>query len=160
MDDHAAEVLAVEQIPVALVDLLEAVSAGDDLVDPEVAGPVEAEEMLMECGFAWLSPLLWRFDKDRRGVWREVPWIGRPPSEYVNEHLRATTAPAHLPQDPVAVDQLLRMMDAPSLLAYASDYPHDHGDGFSVLLDRLDERDRSTVLVGNAAALYGLAGGG
>jgi hypothetical protein len=29
-----------------------------------------------------------------------------------------------------------------------------------VLLDRLDERDRSAVLFGNAANLYGLAGDG
>ena len=28
---------------------------------------------LLECGFAWLPPLLWRFDKDWKGVWREVP---------------------------------------------------------------------------------------
>jgi uncharacterized protein len=112
--------------------------------------------VLMECGFAWLSPLLWRFDKDWRGVWREVPWLKRPPSEYVNEHFRATTAPAHLPRDAVTVGRLLEMMDAGSLLAYASDYPHDHGDGFSVLLDQLDEHDRSAVLFDNAAHLYGL----
>ena len=28
---------------------------------------------LLECGFAWLPFLLWRFDKDWKGVWREVP---------------------------------------------------------------------------------------
>ena len=39
--------------------------------------------MVTECGFAWLPPLLWRFDKDWKGVWREVPWVKRRPSEYV-----------------------------------------------------------------------------
>jgi hypothetical protein len=112
--------------------------------------------MLMECGFAWLPPLLWRFDKDWRGVWREVPWVKGPPSVYVLKHFRATTAPAHLPRDDAGLGQLLEMVDLGALLAYASDYPHDHGDGLPTLLDRLDEPARSAVMGGNAAALYGL----
>jgi uncharacterized protein len=112
--------------------------------------------VLTECGFAWLPPLLWRFDKDWRGVWREVPWVKGLPSEYVTEHFRATTAPAHLPADPAPVRQLMEMVDLSSLLAYASDYPHDHGDGLGVLLGELDDDAREAVLGGNAAALYGL----
>ncbi|HUA07024.1 MAG TPA: amidohydrolase family protein [Solirubrobacteraceae bacterium] len=112
--------------------------------------------VVSECGFAWLTPLLWRFDKDWKGVWREVPWVKRRPSEYVREHCRFTTAPAHLPDDPVALGQLLEMMDAPGTLVYASDYPHEHGDGSSALLDRLSEDDRRRVLGGTAAELYGL----
>ena len=38
----------------------------------------ELRVVLIECGFAWLPPLLWRFDKDWKGVWREVPWVKRP----------------------------------------------------------------------------------
>ena len=112
--------------------------------------------VLAECGFAWLAPLLWRFDKDWKGVWREVPWLKHRPSEYVVEHFRFTTAPAHLPEDAAAVGQLLEMMDVPGMLAYASDYPHGHGDGTSRLLDRLGQEDRRRVLWRNAAALYGL----
>jgi len=109
-----------------------------------------------ECGFAWLAPLLWRFDKDWKGVWRELPWLKRRPSEYVVEHFCFTTAPAHLPDEAAAVGQLLEMMDAPGMLTYASDYPHEHGDGMSLLLDQLSEDERRRVLWGNAAALYGL----
>jgi uncharacterized protein len=112
--------------------------------------------MVTECGFAWTAPLLWRFDKDWKGVWREVPWVKHRPSDYVREHFRFTTAPAHLPADPTALDQLLEMMNAPALLAWASDYPHDHGDGLSLLLDQLSADERRRVLWGNAAALYGL----
>ncbi|MET0133482.1 MAG: amidohydrolase family protein, partial [Kibdelosporangium sp.] len=36
---------------------------------------------LLECGFSWLPTLLWRFDKDWKGVWREVPWLDTKPSE-------------------------------------------------------------------------------
>ena len=98
--------------------------------------------VVIECGFAWLAPLLWRFDKDWKGVCREVPWLKRRPSEYVVEHFCFTTEPAHLPADPAAVAQLLEMMDAPGMLAYASDYPHDHGDGMSLLLDQLSDEGR------------------
>jgi predicted TIM-barrel fold metal-dependent hydrolase len=113
--------------------------------------------VLIECGFAWLPPLLWRLDKDWRGVWREVPWLDRLPSQYVTEHFRATTAPAHLPpSDSEAVSQLLEMLDAGALLTYASDYPHEHGDGLATLLDQLGADERTAVMGGNAAALYGL----
>jgi uncharacterized protein len=111
--------------------------------------------VIIECGFAWLAPLLWRFDKDWKGVWREVPWVKRRPSEYVREHFRFTTAPAHLPSDPVALDQLLEMMGGADLLMYASDYPHRHGDGLPALLDRLTEEQRRGVLWATAAELYG-----
>ena len=104
--------------------------------------------VVIECGFAWLAPLLWRFDKDWKGVWREVPWVKRRPSEYVREHFRFTTAPSHLPADPVALDQLLEMMDGAGMLVYASDYPHRHGDG-------LGGAARSGSRKSNAAASYG-----
>jgi uncharacterized protein len=112
--------------------------------------------VVMESGFAWLAPLLWRFDKDWKGVWREVPWVKRRPSEYVREHFRFTTAPAHLPSDPVALDQLLEMLGGSGMLLYASDYPHEHGDGLPALLDRLSDAERQAVLAGTAAELYGL----
>ena len=37
VDDHAAHVLAGDQVAIAVVDLLERVALGDDLVDLEVA---------------------------------------------------------------------------------------------------------------------------
>jgi len=58
---------------------------------------------VMECGFAWLPALLWRFDKDWKGVWREVPWVKERPSAYVRRHFRVTTAPAYVPTDQAAL---------------------------------------------------------
>ena len=139
--------------PIAQAQVLSLVSEGVFERFPEL------RVVLIECGFAWLAPLLWRFDKDWKGVWREVPWVKYRPSEYVREHFRFTTAPAHLPADPVAVDQLLEMMDGAGMLVYASDYPHEHGDGLPALLDRLSPQDRQAVLGGTAAQLYGLAAG-
>ena len=116
----------------------------------------ELRVILLECGFAWLAPLLWRFDKDWKGIWREVPWVKRRPSEYVYEHVRASTAPAHLPGEERGLRRLLEMIDAGGFLAYASDYPHDHGAGPAALLDEMNPEGREAVLYGNAAALYGL----
>ena len=112
---------------------------------------------LLECGFAWLPFLLWRFDKDWKGVWREVPWVKRRPSEYVHEHLRLTTAPAQLPSDPAVLARIPNLMPVPEMLLYASDHPHRHGGGIEPQLDVLDEDARHAILAGNAAELYGLA---
>src|SRR5690606_28259514 len=62
--------------------------------------------VLAECGFAWLPFLLWRFDKDWKALWREVPWVKERPSAYVRRHIRATTAPAQLPQDRATIARL------------------------------------------------------
>ena len=91
--------------PIAQAQVLSFVSEGVFERFPEL------RVVVAECGFAWLPPLLWRFDKDWKGVWREVPWVKRRPSEYVREHFLFTTAPAHLPADPIALGQLLEMMD-------------------------------------------------
>jgi uncharacterized protein len=114
--------------------------------------------ILIECGFAWLPPLLWRFDKDWKGIWRETPWVKRPPSEYVYRHMRASTAPTHVPGEARAAGRLLEMMDGGAFLVYASDYPHEHGPGPEALLAEMDDHGREAVLHANAAALYGLTG--
>jgi predicted TIM-barrel fold metal-dependent hydrolase len=112
---------------------------------------------LVECGFSWLPPLLWRFDKDWKAVWREVPWLKSRPSEYVTQHIRATTAPAQLPVDAEQAAQLAEMLGASELLMFASDHPHEHGEGnLDTLLDVLGDDGREAVLHGNAAELYRL----
>ena len=110
---------------------------------------------LIECGFTWLPPLLWRFDKDWKSVWREVPWVKERPSEYVRRHFRATTQPAHLPADAGQAAEVLDMVGA-SWLLHASDHPHHHGAGAERLLGALDERARTAVLSENAEAFYRL----
>jgi uncharacterized protein len=140
----------VSNQPIAQAQVLSFISEGVFERFPEL------RVVVTECGFAWLAPLLWRFDKDWKGVWREVPWVKHRPSEYVREHFCFTTAPAHVPPDPAVLDQLLEMLDGPGMLLYASDYPHEHGDGFSALLARLSEEQRRGVLWETAAGLYRL----
>ncbi len=106
-----------------------------------------------ECGFAWLPALLWRFDKDWKGVWREVPWVKERPSAYVRRHVRLTTAPAQLPSSSAEVAQAIEMV-GPELLLYASDAPHDHGGSGGALLRDLGPDDVEAILRGNATSFY------
>jgi predicted TIM-barrel fold metal-dependent hydrolase len=111
---------------------------------------------LMECGFSWLPFLLWRLDKDWKAVWREVPWLKERPSEYVYRHFRATTQPAQLPEEAERVEEAADLIRAREFLIFASDHPHDHGDGARRLLDALDAEGRDAVLSGNASDFYAL----
>jgi predicted TIM-barrel fold metal-dependent hydrolase len=111
---------------------------------------------LLECGFSWLPFLLWRLDKDWKAVWREVPWLKSKPSDYVYRHFRATTEPAQLPADPIQVAEAAELVRARDFLMFASDYPHDHGNGGEALLDALDDDGKDAVLRGNAAHFYSL----
>jgi predicted TIM-barrel fold metal-dependent hydrolase len=121
------------------------------LVVEGVLGRLPALRVVVaECGFSWLPPLLWRLDKEWKGIWREVPWVTRPPSEYLREQVRLTSTPAHLPADPDELAEALEILDAASLVLYAGDHPHVHGDGTERLLAALGPADRAAVLGGTA----------
>ena len=47
---------------------------------------------LIEGGWTWLPSLMWRIDKDWKGLRREVPWNTRVPSEYIRERIRLSLA--------------------------------------------------------------------
>ncbi|MGH2849675.1 MAG: amidohydrolase family protein [Solirubrobacteraceae bacterium] len=115
----------------------------------------ELRVAVLECGFAWLPPLLWRFDKDWKGLWPEVPWVRDRPSTYLPRHFRFTTAPANLPSDPVEASELVAMV-GPELLMYASDHPHRHGSSASALDAILDKHQLHHLYHANARSFYSL----
>jgi uncharacterized protein len=110
---------------------------------------------LLECGFAWLPALMWRFDKDWKGLWLEVPWVKEEPSAYVRRHFRISTAPAHLPSDQTEARELLTMVGA-EMLIYASDHPHRHGPTNEVLEAISDESELEGIRSRNAQSFYKL----
>jgi len=115
--------------------------------------------VLLESGVTWLPSTMWRLDKNWKALRREVPWVDRPPSEVIREHVLLSVAPFDAPPGADAdwVRRFLTQLGSARMLLHASDYPHwHHGDGPSTLMEHLSPAERAQVLRGNAAELYGL----
>ena len=110
--------------------------------------------VLVEGGFAWLPGVIWRLDKNWRSVRDEVPWVKRPPSEYVWERVRFTTQPL---VEPSRADLLAMcgMIHAERTLLFSSDYPHWDFDDPLTALDSLPAEMRQRIVVENAVETYG-----
>ncbi len=112
--------------------------------------------VLIEGGFAWLAPLMWRLDSAWAKLRSEVPEMRRAPSEQIRQHIWLTTQPMEEPHTPAHFNQLLEHLNMNDRLMFATDYPHwdfdapDHA--FPVRLAPDVER---AVMAGNAHALYG-----
>jgi uncharacterized protein len=115
----------------------------------------ELRLVLLETGFTWLPPFLWRFDQEWRGLRREVPWLKSPPSEYIREHVRVTTQPLDAGSSEAAL-RAFEWLESDDMVLYASDYPHGHGQNQEVFLDALDEDAKANILGLNARAFYAL----
>ena len=120
--------------------------------------------VLIEGGVSWLPPLLWRLDKNYKALRQTVPWLTRPPSEIVREHVLLTTQPLEEPEDPGHLRQILGMFDAGRMLMFSSDYPHWDGDTPDFAGRAIPPAMRDRVMGETARELYGLprqyAGGG
>lgn len=84
--------------------------------------------VLVESGFTWLPPLMWRLDKNWKGLRREVPWVDRLPSEMIRESLRLTAQPLDGPDDPARLTEVLDRLGSDRMLMFATDYPHHQFD--------------------------------
>lgn len=83
---------------------------------------------MIEAGWAWLPHVVWRMDKDWKGLRDETPWLKRLPSEYVKDHVRFTTQPIYEPADPAQLATMMRLADADRCVMFSSDYPHWDAD--------------------------------
>jgi predicted TIM-barrel fold metal-dependent hydrolase len=113
--------------------------------------------VLIEGGFAWLPPLMWRMDHYWREFRAEMPWLTEPPSEVVRRCFRVTAQPMDEPTDPKDFPTILRQLGSDEMLMFATDYPHwdfdspDHA--FPIKLPAEVERK---ILADNARAFYRL----
>ena len=80
--------------------------------------------VLIEGGFAWIPPMLWRMDSAWRKLGSEVPHVTEPPSELFRRHFWVSTQPMEEPFQPEQFRQLLGHLDLDDNLLFATDYPH------------------------------------
>ena len=57
-----------------------------------------------------------------------VPWLNRPPSEIVFDHILLTTQPIEEPNNRQHLHQILDMFPAGKMLMFSTDFPHWDGD--------------------------------
>jgi predicted TIM-barrel fold metal-dependent hydrolase len=113
--------------------------------------------VLIEGGFAWLPPLVWRLDRLWERFKEEMPQVPRPPSAYIRKHMWVTTQPMEEPPDPRHFDQLLDQLGMDDRLMFATDYPHwDFDAPTQGYLMELSPERQAGIMAENARALYRL----
>ncbi|RKN77126.1 amidohydrolase family protein [Paenibacillus ginsengarvi] len=112
--------------------------------------------VMLEGGIAWLPHLMWRLDKNYKGLRSTVPWLKRMPSEYIRDHCLFSTQPIEEPDDPKQLLAIFDMIDAENILLFSSDYPHWDNDMPTEILKKLRPEARQKIYYDNAKQLYNL----
>lgn len=110
----------------------------------------ELKVVLLGSGFSWVPSYLWRMDLDWRGMRWHTPWVRRPPSEYVLEHVRFGCGPF---AEAAAGPDLARTLDwisADRTLVFASGYPQWDADEVGDVMATIPHGIRESVFAGNA----------
>jgi len=111
--------------------------------------------VVTEGGIGWLPDVMWRLDKNVRGLRDEVPWLRRLPSEYIVDHVRFTTQPMPEPARRAHLHTLCEVVHAERTLMFSSDYPHWDFDDPKHALTTLPPTVRDRVRAANAVETYG-----
>lgn len=113
----------------------------------------------IESGVTWVPPLMWRMTKDWRGSRIEVPWIKEQPADIIRKHLRVTTQPMDIPDEPDEMEKALAHLLSDEMLLFSTDYPHWHFEGLEALPAGFPEALLEKVLRTNALSTYPRLGG-
>jgi predicted TIM-barrel fold metal-dependent hydrolase len=112
--------------------------------------------VMLEGGIAWLPHLMWRLDKNYKGLRSSVPWLKRMPSEYIRDHCFFSTQPVEEPNNPKDLITLFDMIDAENFLLFSSDYPHWDNDVPTAIMKNLSPAARNKIFYENAKKLFQL----
>lgn len=112
--------------------------------------------VFLEYGWTWIPGLMWRLDREWKSLRAEVPWLKRPPREYILEHMRFGLQPLEDEMPLAHLHQTLEMMSAERILLFATDYPHWDFDDPSYVAQRIPKHMRQRILIDNARELYRL----
>lgn len=112
--------------------------------------------VMVEGGVFWLPPLLWRLDKNWKSLRITTPWLDRPPSEIIAEHILLTTQPLEEPEENEHFAAMLKMFDVGKMLMFSSDFPHWDGDTPDFAARAFPAALRGRVMSETARELYRL----
>ncbi len=111
---------------------------------------------MIEGGFAWVPPLMWKMDLDWKGLRHQTPWVEKLPSEYLKDHIRFSTQPMEEPEDPAALELLIKWMAGERTLMFATDYPHWDWDDPEQTLVGFPDDVRRRIFADNAIETFNL----
>ena len=113
--------------------------------------------VMVEGGFAWLPSLAWRLDKHWQQARDELPYVKRPPSEYLREHVWFTTQPIEEPERDEDMRVTLDWIGWDRIM-FSTDYPHwDFDDPEYAFKIKMSPQERAAIFRDNAVSLYRLA---
>jgi uncharacterized protein len=102
-------------------------------------------------GFDTCLPLLWRLTKDWRALRHEMPWVTRPPADYVGRHARFVLHPADGP--PGRLEECIELYGLQRALLYGSRDPYWDSSSAADVASQTPPEVRHLVLHENFADL-------
>lgn len=101
-------------------------------------------------GFGWVPSYLWRMDLDWKGLRWHTPWVKRPPSEYVTEHVRFGSGPFAEAPGGQRLSEVLGWIQGEQTVVFGSGYPRWDCDDVLDVARALPDDLRGRILGGNA----------
>jgi predicted TIM-barrel fold metal-dependent hydrolase len=142
IEDYVAQAQAFQQQLTSLI------------VEGVFARHPKLKMVMLESGFTWLAPFLWRLTKFWRGLRMETPWVDRAPPEIVQSNIRFSLQPVDAPPDPATLNRLFDHMQSDGLLLFSTDYPHWQFEGDAALPDGLSDDLVRRIMIDNPHATY------
>jgi predicted TIM-barrel fold metal-dependent hydrolase len=117
--------------------------------------------VFQEAGVFWIPLMMFRLDSEYSMRRPEVPWLKKPPSEYIKS-FSFGTQPLERVTDEKYLKYVFDMVDAERTLMFATDWPHTDFDA-PIVIDRmsfLTEQGKANILGSNARGVLRFAGKG
>jgi predicted TIM-barrel fold metal-dependent hydrolase len=110
--------------------------------------------VFLEFAWQWLPELLWKMDASWKAGRRNAPWLTKPPTEYVNDHVRLSWDPVGaLPADGEA--SALEMVHAERTLCFGTGDPGNPALAPSQVAPSAEPELRQRILRENALETFG-----
>lgn len=111
--------------------------------------------MFLGAGTAWLPAIVYRLDQRWLETRSEVPWVRRPPSDYIREHVRISTFPLDRPGQPESLVRLLESFGHPQdYFCFGSGYPDWNYDSVVDVASRLKPNWHKKIFYENALEFF------